>query len=371
MNDGIDCDSRVTDRPALPQVWRERPVRGEFPHPGFLGLPGVDQIRHARRAGGPAPPFTYFLGVAPTEAEAGACAVAMPVTDWLQGSDGLVPGGAVALVADAALSLAVHTALPPATLYTTAELNLYLLRPVTPDAGRLTARARNVRMGTSVVVTDALVCDAEGRAVARASSRCYIPPKVDLPPGAEPPEWVDPGYEGPHPYQRPAAGAAVPMEDWLRRSGIEVLEAQRNGALPLPPIQALTGLQATGWVDGASEVVLPASPWLAATHGNVVGGAVCLLAESAIATAVSTTVPAGHGYAMLDLNIRFLRPAAADDTNLTARAHLLHRGRTTRVGTADVRNSAGKTVAVATGSALMLDSPFCREQLDAANDATL
>lgn len=346
-------------RPGTEQpVSGERPVRGGFADPALLGLPGLDQLRHVLAVGGPPPPLHYLTGLMPTEVELGACAAFLPATPWLMSSQGSLPAGAIALLADSALGIAAQTALPAATLYTTAEVSIDLLRHLTPGAGSLTARARNLHTGRSVVVSEALVCDDQGRLIARASSRCHILPPLDLPGDAPLPEWSDPGYAGAHPYQRPPVGGPVPLEEWLRRSGAEVLDAQRDGDLPVSPLHHLTGIRPLDWSDGACTVAGPASPWLTAPHGNLAGGAIALLADSALTAAVQTTVAPGQGFAMLDLRANFIRPVPPDDTELTARAEVLHRGRTTRMATAEVTNSSGKRVAVASGSALMLDSPL-------------
>ncbi len=129
----------------------------------------------------------------------------------------------------------------------------------------------------------------------------------------------------------------------------------------MPPIHYLTGAGPVDWSDGSCVVAGPASPWLAAPHGNVAGGAICLLADSAIAGAIQTTVRAGQGYAMVDLKINFLRPVVTDFGEITARGQVLTRGRTTSLATSEVTDSSGKMVAVSSGSARMLDRPFLGE----------
>lgn len=351
---------RVHSRPdslrALPgdEIWRERPVRGGFPDPAVLGLSGIEQIRGLMRAG-PHPPVSYLTGLRATDTDVGSCTFVMPATPWLLPPQGLISGGAVALLADAALGMAVHTALPS----TTSELSIHLLRPIQADGGLLTTRTAINHTGKSVALSSGFVNDSTGRAVAYCSSRCYIfPPPEGTPRPPAPREWEEPEYPDPHPFERPAHGRIVPAEEWRKRSGIEILEGLREGALPRPPIHYLTGLWPTSFSEGTSTFTLPTSQWLAAPHGGMHGGAIALLADSAIAGAIQTTVPAGSGYAMLDLKIYFTRPAPCDDTELTAKAVVVNRSRSMAIGTCEVLNPSGKRVAVASGSALIVDHPI-------------
>ena len=78
--------------------------------------------------------------------------------------------------------------------------------------------------------------------------------------------------------------------------GLGVLHAQLAGELPAPPIHHLMGVTLTAVKPGEAEFQLPASEWLCAPpRGRVQGGAVALLAESALSAAIQTTVPAESG----------------------------------------------------------------------------
>lgn len=336
------------------EIWREQPVRGGFPDREVLGLSGFERIRDLMRAG-PRPPVSYLTGLHATDTDIGSCTFVMPATRWLLPPQGLISGGAVALLADAALGMAVHTALPS----TTSELSIHLLRPIRADGGLLTTRTAINHTGKSVALSSGSVHDSTGRSVAYCSSRCYIfPPLDETPPPPDAREWVEPDYPGPHPFQRPAHGRILPLEEWRKRSGIEILEGLTQGGLPMPPIHYLTGLRPATFAEGTSTFTLPASPWLAAPHGGVHGGAIALLADSAIAGAIQTTVPAGNGYAMLDLKIYFTRPVPCDDAELTAEATVVNRSRSMAIATCEVTNAQRKRVAFASGSALIVDRPI-------------
>jgi uncharacterized protein (TIGR00369 family) len=81
---------------------------------------------------------------------------------------------------------------------------------------------------------------------------------------------------------------------------------------------------------------------------------VALLADSALGAAIQTTLPRGTAFAPVDLKVNYLRPLASDGREATARGTVLHSGRRIAVASAEVRNADEKTVALATGSAMIL-----------------
>ena len=79
-----------------------------------------------------------------------------------------------------------------------------------------------------------------------------------------------------------------------------------------------------------------------------------MLAEAALAAAVFSTAPAGTATATLDLKVNYLRPVFPDGEDLTARARVLHSGRTIAIASTELLNAEGKQVALATGSTMYL-----------------
>lgn len=79
-----------------------------------------------------------------------------------------------------------------------------------------------------------------------------------------------------------------------------------------------------------------------------------MLADAALATAITTVTPAATAMASIDLKVNFLRPGIADGRELLARGTVTHAGRTIAVAHSEVVKADGKRVALATGSALLL-----------------
>ena len=280
----------------------------------------------------------------------------MPASGWLAASNGVITGGTLALVADIAFGCSIETELPAATAYTTAELSLSFLRPARPG-GTVTASGQAIHVGRSVGLSEVFVIEKESeRLLAHGTSRLTIFPPLD--PAPDPPTDLEPvevpEHETPDPYLRPAPDGVIGQEVWDELPGAEIVRRQLAGELPPPPLHHLTGLAPVEIGEGTATVVMPCSEWLASPSGRLQGGAIAMLADFAMLIAVETTVPAGVAFAGLDLKVNFLRPASPDQSELTARAEVVHSGRTIAITRATVTNAEGKPVLLATGSSLYL-----------------
>ena len=142
---------------------------------------------------------------------------------------------------------------------------------------------------------------------------------------------------------------------WDRLSGLEVMRARLADEIPPAPIAQLTGLRLAAVSERGATFVLPASEWLsAAPPGRVQGGAIALLAEAALSTAIQTTLPARTALSPIDLKVSFLRPLASDGRDATARGTVMHAGRRLAVAQSEVHDADGRRIALATGSAMIL-----------------
>jgi uncharacterized protein (TIGR00369 family) len=337
------------------KLWRE-PVRGSYPDPRLIALPGRERLEGWRRGLWPPPPLYHLTGARPTGFGSGTADAEMPATRWLAASNGVITGGTLAMLADIAFGCSIETELPAATAYTTAELSLSFLRPARPG-GMLTASGQAIHVGRSVGLSEAFVIE-EGseRLIAHGTSRLTIFPPLD--PAPDPPTDLEP-FEAPEhetldPYLRPAPDGVIEQEAWDELPGAEIVRRQLAGELPPPPLHHLTGLGPVEIGDGAATVVMPRTEWLASPSGRLQGGAIAMLADFAMLIAVETTVPAGVAFAGLDLKANFLRPVPPDDSELTARAEIIHAGRTIAITRAAVTNAEGKPVLLATGSSIYL-----------------
>jgi uncharacterized protein (TIGR00369 family) len=281
----------------------------------------------------------------------------MPASGWLASSTGVIPGGALAIVADIAFGCSIETQLPAATTYTTAELSMSFLRPARPGS-TLDAHGQAIHVGRSLALSEVFVLDRDTeRLIAHGTSRLSVfPPLPDppAPPSQAPPPFERRDYGSPDPFERQAPDATIPQSVWSELPGAEVLRRQLAGDLPPPPLHHLTGLRLTEVGDGTATFVLPATEWLASPARRLQGGVIAMQADFAMLAAAETTAAPGVAIAGLDLKANFLRPVAPDGAELTAHAEVVHSGRTIAITRAVVTNADDKPVLLATGSSMYL-----------------
>jgi uncharacterized protein (TIGR00369 family) len=140
-------------------------------------------------------------------------------------------------------------------------------------------------------------------------------------------------------------------------SGIDFLEAMRSGALPPPPIASVLGF--TIEELGIGRVVFSCVPdeSLYNPIGMVHGGLVCTLADTVVGCAVHTMLEAGFTYTSIDLSVSYLRPVTGASGALRSTGRVTKPGRRVAFAEAEIVDGAGKVVATATGSCLVMEVP--------------
>jgi acyl-coenzyme A thioesterase PaaI-like protein len=198
--------------------------------------------------------------------------------------------GAVPVLGDLVLSVAITATLPAGRGITTLTLATTVLGPL-PAAGEpLLATGELVHAGRATAVSRACAHAADGRPVAHLTARCAL-----VPAAGEPPDAVSPD----------------PRPD------------------PFADLVTAT----------------PAVPALANSSGGVQGGVLAAVLGDRIAAA--TEGPAEPA----DLEVTFLRPVAADGAALATRVELVHAGRRLVAARAELLDASGRVAAVASGTA--------------------
>jgi uncharacterized protein (TIGR00369 family) len=339
-------------------VLLQEPVRGVFSYleyPGLATLSGLEQTRLFAHGSVPTGPLWYLTGLEITEFGIGTATFRMPCTGWWRSPAGVVPGGLLALAADAALATAIHTALGPRRVPTTSDLMLNFVRPASAHRSVI-VRAQQVHQGRAQGLAEATVEDSDGRLLARASTRCVI---VDIPgPLPDPPvaPLPAPAYDGPHPFQRAPEGAPLPQEVWDTHTGLELLQQWRAGTLTRSPLSNLLGAQVEYAEDGRVTCTIPASEWFCGMQGAFYGGALSLFADYAMLGAVQSTQPPGNAWATLDLNVRFVRHLTPKGPPIRALARVVHRGRRLIVAACELHQGDHGPAVLADSSVMLLSN---------------
>jgi uncharacterized protein (TIGR00369 family) len=152
-----------------------REVEGEvYGQEYWEATPGLTVMRQI--VDGDLPPCFRLLGVRGVEAREGAMTMSMAASGWLCNGFGVIYSGALAFLADAAITLAAGTTVPAATAFSTIDLKLYLLRPVLPADGELIARATMTHRGRTIAIASCQITGPDGVLVAQAAGSVLILP---------------------------------------------------------------------------------------------------------------------------------------------------------------------------------------------------
>jgi uncharacterized protein (TIGR00369 family) len=159
-----------------PDPYLRPPVGEILPQAVWDETGGLDLVQLWAKGELAPAPVCSLLGLRFGEVAEGGVAISMPASLWFCTGFGSFYGGVMAALADATISTAVITTLPPGTSFGTLDLKLNFLRPVTPDGRDLVARATVEQRGRTIAVTTARIDDADGRRVAMATGSAMISP---------------------------------------------------------------------------------------------------------------------------------------------------------------------------------------------------
>lgn len=136
-------------------------------------MSGLEALRASIAGELPAPPITCLMGIDLVAVEPGRCELTLVAGGQHSNPVGVVHGGALATLMDAATGVAVQTELPVGAGYSTIDLHVRYLRPVRP--GQVVAAVgRTVRMGRTLASSAAEARDGEGRLLCTATAAYHL-----------------------------------------------------------------------------------------------------------------------------------------------------------------------------------------------------
>jgi uncharacterized protein (TIGR00369 family) len=137
-------------------------------------LDGFEQLQAIFDGRLPGAPIADTLGLVDFGGERGAIHVELVPEHRHYNPIGSVHGGVISALLDTAAGCSVHSMLNPGELYTSLDLNVKFLRPVTVDSGRLRCEGSVIQRGRRTALAEAHLYDAQRRLVAHATSTCMI-----------------------------------------------------------------------------------------------------------------------------------------------------------------------------------------------------
>src|SRR5207302_9770201 len=146
------------------------PGLGDGLMPAVQNAKRAQELLEAEPAG-----WMETLGARITEAEPGRIVLELIAGPQHRHGGGVVQGGVITQIADAAMGMSLATLQEDRIWNTTIELKINFLRPVVE--GKVRAVGRVVEIKQSLLFGDADVFDSQGRLVAAAASTCLAVPE--------------------------------------------------------------------------------------------------------------------------------------------------------------------------------------------------
>ena len=157
---------------------RELTVRWEDPLESvgqIAGLSGLEAMAKIAAGEVPAPPIAVLMGFGVHEVEHGRALFFGEPGEEHYNPIGVVHGGLAATLLDSCMGCAVHTTLEPGQAYTTLELKVNLVRPITRETGRIAAEGKVIHRGGQVATVEGnLRAEQTGKLLAHGTSTCLV-----------------------------------------------------------------------------------------------------------------------------------------------------------------------------------------------------
>jgi uncharacterized protein (TIGR00369 family) len=137
-------------------------------------LSGLEFLTRVAAGEFPPPPMARLMNIRISEVEKGRVVFEGTPEEYHYNPLGVVHGGMAATLLDSALGCCVNSHLDAGDFYTTLELKINYLRPLTLETGLVRAVATTVHIGRTTAVVEGKVVDAQDRIYAYGSSTCLI-----------------------------------------------------------------------------------------------------------------------------------------------------------------------------------------------------
>ena len=124
----------------------------------------------------PPPPIAQTLDFTLAEIAEGRAVFACTPSEFHYNPIGVVHGGLIATLLDSALGCCVHTLLPAGASYTTLELHVNLVRPLTRETGEIRCEGNILHFGKRMATAEAKVVDRAGKLYGHGTTTCMIFP---------------------------------------------------------------------------------------------------------------------------------------------------------------------------------------------------
>jgi uncharacterized protein (TIGR00369 family) len=167
---------------AEPPAERTRTIHWEDPLAAAARgreMSGLELLEAIRSGQVPPPPFAVLLGFEIVELADGRVTFGVAPSEFHYNPIGVVHGGVAAALLDTVMGCAVQSKLPRGRAYTTLDVQVRYLRPLTVTTGRVFGIGTIVHAGGRIATAEGRIVDESGKLYATGTTSCLL---FDAPP---------------------------------------------------------------------------------------------------------------------------------------------------------------------------------------------
>jgi len=161
----------------IQEMVRTRTITWEDPVSGARAgrtMSGLDYLKAMQEGRIPPPPIAILMDMRIVEVSEGRIVFSALPAEYHYNPLGTVHGGLAATLLDSALGCAVHSTLPAGTGYTTLEIKVNYLRPMTRETGTVYCEANVIQVGGRIATAEGRITDSHGKLYAHGTTTCII-----------------------------------------------------------------------------------------------------------------------------------------------------------------------------------------------------
>jgi uncharacterized protein (TIGR00369 family) len=147
---------------------------GVVPRELATAASGIEFLEKLRDGTLPAPPFAGVADIWIAEVERGRVVFEARPSTRFYNPLGSVHGGWIATVLDSAMGCAVHSILKAGQAYTTVDMTVSFMRPVSGDTGLVQCEGKLIHAGNRIATSEGRLWDSAGTLIAHGSETCLV-----------------------------------------------------------------------------------------------------------------------------------------------------------------------------------------------------
>ena len=159
------------------QERRTRTIIWQDPAPALRAaqtMSGLAYLQALQSGKLPPPPVTALIGMTILEVSEGRVVFSAEPAEYHYNPLGMVHGGIAATLLDSAMGCTVQSLLPAGTGYTTLEIKVNYLRPITVATGTVRCEGKIIHLGGRIAAAEARLTDAAGKLYAHGTTTCLL-----------------------------------------------------------------------------------------------------------------------------------------------------------------------------------------------------